>query len=193
MDAPKKGLLQELLSNVWWIVLLRGMFLGFIGLMLLMWPGETVLVLVMFLGAYFFIAGIFTVINAIQGRKVNRDWGWDLFFGIVYILAGVIVFMRPVASALFTEVFLVYMLAFVALFGGIVRIFTGIRLRKEIEGEWALILTGILFIIFSIILMLYPVMSGVALIWTIGIFAIIGGIILTVLAFRLHRLAKQAA
>jgi uncharacterized membrane protein HdeD (DUF308 family) len=191
-QIQERGLLQQISAAVWGWVLLRGLVLLILGLLLLVKPGVTVLVLVLFLGAYFFVDGIFIIFKSITGRRYVKGWGWGIFLGIIEILAGLIVFARQVASSILTVGFLVYFIAFIALLLGLLGIITGIRLRREIKGEWSMILAGLLAVIFGILLLANPQASVISLIIIMGVLAIADGLVLIFFALRLRKLGKES-
>ena len=189
--AEEKGFVQQFCSDVWWLVLLRGIAVLILGGYLLYKPGITVLILVQLLGAYFLVDGLFSVFNSIIGRKYMKGWGWGIFMGLLEILAGIIVFGRPIASAILTVGFLVYFIAFIAMFFGFMGIITGIRVRKEIKGEWSMIVGGLLAVIFGFLLLINPQASAVAFIITLGCFAVVGGIFQIFFACKLRKVGKK--
>jgi uncharacterized membrane protein HdeD (DUF308 family) len=69
---------------------------------------------------------------------------------------------------------------------GILEIIAAIRLRKIITNEWLLILAGIASVAFGVILLLRPAAGALALIWWFGAWALIFGILMIVLAFRMR-------
>ncbi len=190
-EVQERGFLQQVSSGIWGFVLLRGLALLILGVFLLSKPGVSVLVLILFLGAYFFVDGIFTILKSITGRKYVKGWGWGIFLGTIEVLAGIIVFARPVASSIITVGFLAYFIAFIALFLGVLGIITGIRLRKEIKGEWSMILGGLLAVIFGIILLANPQASIISLIVVMGVFAIVDGLVLVFFALKLRKIGKE--
>ena len=107
------------------------------------------------------------------------------------VIAGIIVLSQPALSAILTTSFLVWFLGIAALIYGINGLITGIRLRKEVKGEWSMILGGIFSIIFGIILMVSPLVSAITIIKIMGIVAIIGGISIILVAFDVRKQAKK--
>ena len=189
-SSEDKLVLRQFLSGVWWLVLLRGIAVCILGWLLLTRPGITVLIIVQFMGIYWLVDGIFTLARSVKGRKTHKNWGWGIFVGILGILAGVVVLSRPLASAILTQLFLVYFLGITAIVSGVTSIVTGFRLRKEVKGDWSMFFGGLLWAIFGILLLSSPLMSAVVLIWIVGIFAVVGGIIMIIFGFRLRSLAK---
>jgi len=82
------------------------------------------------------------------------------------------------------------------MFTGMLRIVAAVRLRKEIQGEWLLILNGILSVLFGVLLVALPILGLVTLVWVIGAYTLVRGVVLIALAFRLrghrHRLVSHA-
>ena len=190
-ETRNQSLVQMLFAQTWWLVLLRGLALGILGVLLIARPLQTILILVMFMGAYWFVDGIFTLVQAIRGRQHYSHWGWAVFSAVLGIIAGMVVFSRPFLSTVLTVTFLVYFIGFLALVNGISAIITGIRLRKVIDNEWSMILGGILTVLFGLLLVFRPLISMAMLVWMAGIFAVVIGIVLIVVAFRMRRIGKE--
>lgn len=188
----RKTFIQSLASQTWGLVLLRGISAFLLGLVLLINPAATVIILVQFLAVFWVLDGIFTLVHAIKGCKHVNKWGWGVFVGILSILAGIVIFSRPLVSSILTVALLVYLIAFLAMFFGISGIATGIRLRKEISHEWSMILGGILSTLFGILLLSSPLMSAMALVLNVAAFSAINGIILIVLSFRVKKLGATS-
>lgn len=177
--------LANLLSKNWWIVLLRGIAALIFGLLTWFYPFITIMVMVIFFGVYALIDGVIGVIISINGRKSHQDWWLMLIWGIVSILAGILTFFVPGI----TWLVLITFIAAWALISGIFQIITAIRLRKTIQGEWWMIIAGILSVLVGIILLIDPVQGGIALTWVIGVYAALFGVMNIALAFRLRRFA----
>ncbi|WP_291910732.1 HdeD family acid-resistance protein [Chitinophaga sp. CB10] len=170
-------------SNYWWIFLLRGIFALVLGILAIVWPGATFTTLVVFFGAYLFIAGTFAVIGAIAARRTSENWGVFLLTGIVGIILGILTIINPFA----TGAALIYLVAFWAVVAGLFEIIIAIRLRKVITGEGWYIAGGLLTIFFGILLLSNPVAAAVTLTWIFGFYAIITGVMLISLSFRLRK------
>ncbi|AXY73008.1 HdeD family acid-resistance protein [Paraflavitalea soli] len=180
--------MTPLFTQYWWIFLLRGLFAIILGIIALLIPGVTFTTLVIFLGAYMLVDGIFSVITAISGRKTMEYWGWVLTIGILSILAGIVTFMNPFV----TGAALLYLVAFWAIVVGLLEIVVSIRLRKVITGEGWYILAGILGIAFGILIILNPIAGAITITLIFGFYALIFGFILLSFAMRLRRRHKEA-
>jgi len=173
------------LAQNWWTLVLRGVAAVIFGILAYVWPGITFTVLVLFFGAYALWDGVFALIAAFRTQAERR---WPLVLeGLVGIAAGVLTFIWPGAATL-ALLLIIGAWAFVT---GIFEIVAAIRLREEIEGEWLLLISGLLSVLFGIALAISPAAGLVAVTWLIGAYSIIFGILLIVLGFRLRNWGKQ--
>lgn len=170
------------LSQHWWVVLLRGVLGILFGVMTFAWPGITLLVLVLLWGAYALVDGIFEVVAGVRGK-----WGSLVFLGLLGIAAGIITLWRPGITA----VSLVWVFAFWAIVAGIMQVSAAIRLRKEVQGEWLWILAGICTVVLGVLLLLYPGAGALSFTWLIGSLAVVWGILLVMLSFKLKGLGSR--
>jgi uncharacterized membrane protein HdeD (DUF308 family) len=178
-------MILETLKRHWWVPVLRGIAAIVFGVIAFAYPGLTLAVLVIFFGAWVLMDGIFRVVGAIAGRSSDPDWGFHLIIGIIGIIIGVITFRAPQITTL---ALLIYIAAW-ALMIGASEIALAIRLRKEITGEWFLILMGLASIIFAVLLMWNPAPGALALIWLIGSYAIVFGLLAIFFGFKLRSLS----
>ncbi len=172
-------MLKQLAEN-WWSFAMRGVFALLFGTLALSFPVKTVLVLILMFGVWALIDGITALIMAI-GQK---GWFWYLIAGILSVAAGLFAISQPGA----TGRAILLLIAIWAIAKGIVEIIEAIQLRKEIEGEWALILTGILSILFGLFVLARPGAGALALIWVIALYSYMFGILQILIGFRLRRL-----
>lgn len=177
----------SMLSRNWWVFALRGLFAIIFGILALIWPEVTLLTLVILFGAYVFIDGIFSVIAGIQSYGENERWWAELLGGLAGIGIGLLTFFWPETTALV----LLYFIAAWAVLIGIFQIAAAIRLREEITGEFWLILSGVASIIFGVVLFVFPGAGALGLIWLIGAYAILFGIIMLLFAFRVRSVSRE--
>ncbi len=170
-------------SGHWWALALRGGIAILFGLAALLRPGIALQALILLFGAYALVDGVFAIVGVFGGTRGGTP-RWLLFVeGIAGILAGLIAFVLPGLTA----ILLLYLIAAWAIFTGIFEIATAIRLRREIRGEWALIVGGAFSVLFGVILAVVgPVAGLLSLIWLIGIYALAFGILLLITAFRVR-------
>lgn len=181
-------LLLHALAKNWWLLLLRGILAIVFGILAFAWPGITLVTLVLFYGAYALVDGIFAIAAAIMGGAPGSRW-WLALVGLFGIAAGILTFAWPGLTALV----LLFFIAGWAIAMGVFEIVGAIRLRKEIDNEWWLILGGIVSVLFGIVLLARPGAGALALIWVIGSFAILFGILNIAFALRLRNHVHAAA
>jgi uncharacterized membrane protein HdeD (DUF308 family) len=179
-----KEMLIETLKRHWWVPVLRGVAAIIFGVMAFVYPGLTVAVLVLLFGAWVLVDGVFRVVGAIGHRASDPEWGFHLIIGILGIIIGFLTFHAPRITAL---ALVIYIAAW-ALMIGATEIALAIKLRREIKGEWFLILMGLVSILFAIMLLWNPIPGALALVWLIGSYAIVFGILGIILGFRLRSL-----
>jgi uncharacterized membrane protein HdeD (DUF308 family) len=170
------------LAKNWWLLLLRGIAAIIFGLLAFVWPGLTLLTLILFYGAFALVDGVLAIVAAIAGGAPAPRW-WLAIVGLLGIAAGLLTFLMPGLSALV----LLFFIAGWAIATGVFQIIGAIRLRKEIDNEWLLILSGVISVLFGIGVMLAPGAGALALVWVIGTYAVITGALLVALAFRLKK------
>jgi uncharacterized membrane protein HdeD (DUF308 family) len=176
------------LSRNWWALALRGLAAIVFGVLAFAWPGLTLWALVLLFGAYMLVDGIFAIVGAVRAAGRETRWWLLLVEGVLGVLAGLVAFLWPGITALA----LLYLVAAWAIATGILQIIGAIRLRREIEGEWALILGGVLSVIFGLVLAVLPGSGILALVWLIGAYAVVSGVLLIVLAFRVRNNRDEA-
>jgi uncharacterized membrane protein HdeD (DUF308 family) len=178
---PALTLLGAFAKN-WWVLLIRGILAVLFGVMAFALPGLTLVTLVLLYGVYALADGLTAL--WVGGRA--RAW-WFVLLGIVGVIVGILTFIYPGITA----VALLYLIAAWAIVRGIFEIIAAIQLRKEISNEWMLILGGILSILFGVVLVVNPAAGALAMIWVIGAYALVFGVMMIVLAFRLRGLPER--
>lgn len=184
-------LMLRALAENWWLLLLRGIAAIVFGILAFFWPGITLLTLVLLWGAYALVDGVLALWAAISGRVPSMTPGprwWLGIVGLAGIAAGIVTFAWP---GMTTFILLMFIAAW-AIVTGVMEIVGAVRLRKEIEGEWLLILSGLLSVAFGIILFAQPGTGALALVWFIGWFAVLFGAVNIALAFRLKQHHRTA-
>lgn len=170
------------LSQNWWLVVLRGVLAILFGILAFVWPALTWLTLIIMFGVYAIVDGVIAVIAGLSHTQDSPRWWTFLLEGLLGIGAGVIALILPELTTLV----LIYMIASWAVMTGILEIAAAIRLRNEIINEWMLGLGGLVSIGLGILLFLQPAAGGLAIIWTLAGYALIFGILLVILGFRLR-------
>lgn len=174
--------MSSLLAQNWWAVALRGVFAIIFALIALFSPGATILSLVLFFSAYMLVDGVFGIVSGIRAASNNQRWGLLILEGILNILVGIIAFVMPGLTVLF----FVTLIAVWSLITGVLMIVAAFKLNPEYGRGW-LIFSGIVSVLFGIALLIAPLVGAVVLTWWLGAYALVFGIGLLVLAFKLRR------
>ena len=168
------------LARHWWVIGLRGLAAILFGVLAFVWPGMTLAVLVLLFGAYALVDGVLALIAAFRGGVQHRIV--MLVEGVVSVLAGLAAFVWPGLTALV----LLYIIAFWAIVTGVLEIVAAIRVRRAISNELGLVIGGVLSVVFGVVLLIAPGAGALAVIFLIGAYAVVFGIALLGLAWRLR-------
>ncbi len=171
------------ITRNWWLVVVRGLLAILFGLIAFFWPGLTLLLLILTFGVYAIVDGVFAMLSGLVSSKYSFLWWVFLLEGIVSVDAGVIALMRPGL----TGFVLVALIAIWAILTGAFEIGAAIRLRREITNEWMLALGGFISIVLGVLLLLQPAAGGLIITLMIGAYALMFGILLVLLGFRLRK------
>jgi uncharacterized membrane protein HdeD (DUF308 family) len=174
------------LPRHWWVVGLRGLAAVIFGIMAFIWPGITLSVLVLLFGAYAIVDGVLALYAAARSGGQNV-WA-PLLEGVLGIIAGIVAFVWPGLTALT----LVYIIAAWAIVTGVLELIAAVRLRNVISNEWTLGFAGVLSVVFGVLLFVQPGAGALAVVWIIGAYAVIFGIALLALAWRLRGLLPNS-
>jgi uncharacterized membrane protein HdeD (DUF308 family) len=180
------------MARWWWSFILRGVLAIVFGAMAFALPGLTIAVLVLLFGAWMFVDGVFNVIAVFQHRERERSWWLGLLEGIAGIVAGLVALVLPDVAA----GALLLLISAWAIVTGVIEIVAAIRLREQISGELWLALAGVASIAFGLLLFLFPVTGALTILWLLGGYAIVFGVVLILLGWRLrgvNELAKRDA
>src|SRR5689334_214997 len=187
--APLGRPMLHALAARWWLLLLRGIIAILFGILAFIWPGLTLVTLVLMFGAFALVDGAIMLGAAFSGAAKPMPTWWLVLVGLLGIAAGIVTFLWPGMSA----ILLILFIGAWAVAHGIFEIVGAIQLRKEIENEWMLILGGIISVIFGIIVLIAPGAGALALVWWIAIYSIVFGVMFIAFALRLRRHQHHAA
>jgi uncharacterized membrane protein HdeD (DUF308 family) len=179
--------MESSLIRAWRILALRGVLAIAFGVLAFLWPGLAWVVVVASFAAYALLDGVFAIVVAFSINGRGGPWWALMFEGVLGISAGVLTFLWPGI----TQLALLYVIAFWAVATGVFEVIAAIRLRREIEGEWILVLDGVLSVLFGLVLVAMPVAGALAVAWMIAAFSLAFGALMLGLAFRLRALARH--
>ena len=170
------------LARNWWLLALRGVIGILFGIGAFVWPGATLAALVLVFGAYVFVDGIFAVAAGIGMRRQLSLWWLVVIEGVAGIILGLLTFRSPDTTALV----LLTLIAAWSIVTGIFEIATALRIRTMIENEWLMILSGVVSIVFGVLLIAQPSAGAIAIVWLLGAYALVFGILTLMLALLLR-------
>ena len=190
MTLTPRPMLHALAKN-WWLLLLRGIASIVFGVLAFVWPGLTLVTLILFYGAFALVDGVIALVAAFTGGAKPLPTWWLVVVGLLGIAAGIATFVMPGITA----IVLILFMGVWALVHGIFEIIGAIQLRKEIDNEWMLIFSGVVSVLFGLIVLIAPGAGALGLIWAIAAYSIVFGISFVALSLRLrnHKHAAPAA
>jgi uncharacterized membrane protein HdeD (DUF308 family) len=180
-------MLDRLVSH-WWLFLIRGLLALAFGIAVLAYPLAGLFTIAILFAAYAFADGIVALIAAVRMQHSGGTWGWLLFEGLIGILAGICAAIYP-GLAVYT---LAILFGAWAIITGVLAIASAFSARQHIPNEWLWVLSGIVSVIFGIAVFWSPSFGLFALVWMVGFYAILAGVLLIGFAFRLRGLQKKS-
>jgi len=174
--------MSALLAQNWWAIALRGVFAIIFGIIALLMPGAAMLALVLLFAAYLLVDGIFAIIAAVRAARRQERWGWLIFEGLVDLVTGGIAAVWP----LITIVAFALLMGAWAIVTGALLLGASYRLNVP-HGRWLMALAGAISVIWGVLLIIWPLIGALVLTWWMAAYALIFGVAMLVLAFRLRR------
>ena len=166
---------------------LRGLLLLLAGLYAIFFPGLTLTSLVLLGGALFFVDGILGLWSLTFGHAKTGNFWFDIARNILAVITGALILVSPLLATIFTVTFLIYVAGIQAIIVGVMEVVFVFRLRHAMAVAWPVLLSGILYVLFGLMLLFWPLSSAAALVTIAGVLAIIFAIGLFGLAWRLHK------
>src|SRR5262249_2276884 len=163
----------------WWALALRGALAVLFGVAAFVLPGLTVAFLIALFGVYAFIDGVLAIVAGVKAAEHHERFGSLLLRGIAGMAVGVVAFILPGATAFI----LTLMIGAWAIVTGLLEIVAAVRLHRA-HGEWLLIVNGVLSVVFGLLLVVVPALGMLTLVWIVGSYAIVFGVVMLMLAFR---------
>ena len=176
--------MEQALTRGSWLLAFGGVAAVLFGVTALVWPGITLIALVILFGAFTLVSGVLTLISGIDlATEHARHWVPMVLSGLFGIGIGVFTFFKPGITALA----LVYLIALWAIVTGILEFAAGIESTGKLKGAWMLWVGGLLSVAFGVLIGLWPISGALTIVWLIGIYAIVLGITRMAFGYRIHR------
>jgi uncharacterized membrane protein HdeD (DUF308 family) len=187
--------LASVAKGIWWMVLIRGIFAIIFGIIALIAPGAALTGVAIVFGVYALVDGIAEIVHSTRTRKTDSKWGWLLFQGIVSVLAGLVALIFPGLVGVIGGLFLLWTIVFYAIIHGVMGLASAAGVSDSKGRTWGIV-SGILTIVFGVVLAILifatPGATVLSLIWIVGIYAIIFGIMLVIAAVQVRRAVSSA-
>jgi uncharacterized membrane protein HdeD (DUF308 family) len=180
-SASQLQAMNAALAQNWWAIAIRGVLAIVFGLIALVLPGATMLSLVLVFAAYALVDGTFAIVAAVRAARQHERWGMLVLEGIVNIITAAIAVFWPAI----TVVAFVLLVAAWAIVSGALLLAAAFRLSID-HGRWWLVLGGIASVVYGVLLVVAPMIGALVLTWWLGAYALVFGVALLVLAFRLR-------
>lgn len=177
------------LSRGWWLYLMQGVLSLVLGILALVWPGHALAVLIILFGLFALLNGVVAIFAAIGAAGTHQSWGWQLAVGVLGVLAGLAILRWPAVTALIV----LYIVGIWAIIAGIIGIVGAVADRAEIPHAWLVALAGIVSVLFGIAMLAWPAVGLLTLVYLVGIYAIVYGLIECAIAFRVRTLPQRVA
>lgn len=178
--------MNKLMAATWWVVLLRGICIGIVGLLMLLWTEPTLLIITFFAVGFLFVSGIWSAVGGFMHRLDNAKWWLDILIGIVGVIAGLFVVLHPLKVLQIAPELLVIILAALMIISGVLEIYKGIHVRREGHKDGSHIVAGVGYILAALVLMLMPMLGVGLVIYGFGFFLLFIAFILIYYGFVLR-------
>jgi uncharacterized membrane protein HdeD (DUF308 family) len=179
--------LTSTLSKNWSVLFIRGLIAIIFGVITWFAPSASLSIMLLFFAGYFLFDGILRVWVAWNSKQNNPYWRWLFVGGVLSVIAGLVTLFAPNV----TTILLLYYVAAWAIAIGAVEIFVALKLRAEISGEWLLIITGALSVLFGLYLIFNPSAGIHTLLWLVATYAVLFGALIVLFSLKLKKLAQQ--
>jgi uncharacterized membrane protein HdeD (DUF308 family) len=175
--------MAQILTTPWWLQLIRGLLALAFGFYAVSQPALTLVVMVQFMGAFLFVEGVVLFFFALTNRTGHTKKSFVILRGLLYVLAGVAVLAMPVLATVVTAAMLGWFVGFLAIFGGVMEISSGLRAEKDHPSDLSLV--------FGILLLSAPMAYGVGLSFLFGVWSVVSGVFLVGNSLRIYTGKKR--
>ncbi len=173
--------LSSIAKQLWGLGIGFGVVSILFGILALFWPGLTVGLLVILFSVFILVWGVIGIIVSISSTSTDKFWWLELIFSILAIGLAVYLLRNPVVAAMIW----IFSIGLTFLVRGVVDILEGLFDGNRTKGERVLaFILGALGIVAGIITLLYPISAGLAVVWIIGLYALLYGSLLIAFSFR---------
>ena len=173
--------MREKILAHWWFMLLRGVLLVVAGIFTLAMPAGTLIGVVLFLGIYWIVDGIISLVETIRGTR-GKWRTWSIISALIGVLAGLLVIANPLVAGMVSSTLLAYLIGITVLLRGTTLMFIG----RDDRWTWQGLLMGILYVLFAIVIIARPFVAIAVLMWIFATLAIAAGVASGAISFRMR-------
>ena len=177
----------NVVSRKWWVLLLRGIAFIVLGIIAMMWPGIPLAWLVWLFATFCLIDGVASVVLGMRGEPNGTIWWTMILLGVLAIAGAILAISMPGITLLL----LLSIVAYLAILRGVFEIIAAIRLRKDIDDEWVLGLSGAASVLFGVLLLARPGAGLLVFAIMIGAYMTVIGMLTVALSLRLRRVQQK--
>lgn len=189
VDVGSVPLDKNITSDMWWLLLIRGIALVLFGTAAVIWPGITLVSLAFLFTIYLFVSGFVDIVVGIRTVRTSNLWFLRLALGLLELGFGVYIIHRGTLLAVATLVVLIG-LAFV--FQGIVEIVSAFKTSRDAGSKLWPILGGLLALVAGVIILRHPVAGGLTFTWVLGLYGLVVGAITVAASLAIRPHGKKA-
>lgn len=171
------------LAKNWWMFLIRGIVALIFGVIAIFYPVSAFEAFVLIFGLFALVDGVVAIVSAFTSNAKSENWWWIIIGGVLGVVIGILTIVQPASMA----TALLLLIAAWSIVRGVTEIVTAIRIRKLIEGELWMILSGVLSVLFGVLVAMNPFSGAFAIGLIVGIYAVFFGIMLIALSFSLKK------
>lgn len=171
---------SQVADALWWVSMSQAIFAVLFGIAAIFWPGETLVVLVYLFSAYVLLWGIFELAHGLMSIRRRGTWWLTALLGVLGLGVGVYLVRHPRVS--FTTLILLIGLTFIV--RGVLGVVEAFLNQVSTTQRALMVFVGVLAIIAGIVILLQPAAGGIAFVWVVGLYALIYGVLMFVLALE---------
>jgi uncharacterized membrane protein HdeD (DUF308 family) len=166
----------------------RGLLMLLGGLYAIFFPAGALTSLVLIGGALFLIDGVLGLWSLTFGHAKTGNFWFDIARNALSVITGAVILISPLMATILTVTFLIYLAGMQAIIVGVMEVVFVFRKREVMANVWPILLSGVLYVLFGVMLLFAPLASALALVTVGGVLLIIFAVGLFALALRLHKL-----
>ncbi len=183
--ARAKDIDKKILARPWWEMVIGGILIMVMGIIAMVYPDITIGIIILLFGAILLVEGIFLIIGSFAVKAEDPMWVMLLIGGIISLIIGAAILAWPDITAKLV----LWLFAIWAIVVGMINLVWAVKTRKDadVAGKPAHAVFGIIGITFGIIAFAWPEATIMSIVWIVGLFATLMGILLMIAGFMARK------